>query len=277
MEINKQKNAKAASNLLNESGHNLGREARDRALFDAIAVKYARKDLFASSRFARRQRLLQTVRTLPVKSFGDVLEVGCGAGYSSEYLNGFFSSFTGIDYSQQLIDFANGKFGNGRSRFEVANVKDFRPDREFDMIFMIGVLHHLDDISLCMRRMVEILRPGGWIVVNEPQPANRLIRGLRAARKKVDENYSDEQLQMGFSELVNFFVDAGLEKVEYRPQGIFSTPFAEVVLGPQWITAPVSAVCCLLDRFLESIFPLFSRKISWNAIAKGCKPKRMEF
>ena len=209
-----------------------------------------------------------------MESLGDVLEVGCGAGYSSRYLEGRFSSFTGIDYSEQLIDFANGKFGDGQCRFEVANIKDYLPEQQFDLIFMIGVLHHLDDISLCMARMMEILRPGGWLVANEPQPANRFIRGLRAIRKRMDQNYSDEQSQMAFADLENYFLNAGLDKVESRPQGIFSTPFAEVVLEPQAITAPLSAVCCLLDRFFESTFPRFSRKLSWNAIAKGCKPKR---
>jgi len=253
----------------------IGRESRDRALFDAIAEKYAKKDMFKSSRLARRNRLVRTLDGLDLSGcLGDVLEVGCGAGCSTEYLDGRFLSFTGIDYSEQLIDFANGKFANSRCHFEVANVKDFKPGREFDLIFMIGVLHHLDDISLCIARMVEILRPGGWLVANEPQPANRFIRGLRAIRKKIDQNYSDEQSQMAFADLENYFLNAGLDKIESRPQGIFSTPFAEVVLEPQAITAPLSAVCCLLDRFFESTFPRFSRMLSWNAIAKGCKPKR---
>ncbi len=60
------------------------REARDRELFDTIAEKYTEKDSFSSSRVARRNRLLSSIDCLKSENLGDVLEVGCGGGYSAE-------------------------------------------------------------------------------------------------------------------------------------------------------------------------------------------------
>ena len=56
-----------------------GRRRRDRALFERICEAYARKDLVAASRIARRMRLLQTVKNTGVRPNDDVLEIGCGA------------------------------------------------------------------------------------------------------------------------------------------------------------------------------------------------------
>ena len=55
-------------------------EERDRQFFDGIAKAYCRKDLLPASRAARRQRLEQTLKPLPLSSTCRLLEVGCGDG-----------------------------------------------------------------------------------------------------------------------------------------------------------------------------------------------------
>ena len=67
--------------------------------------------------------------------------------------------------------------------FVTANIKTFTSDGLFDLIFLIGVLHHLDDMEQVLRQLVRLLKPGGWLVASEPQPTNPLVRLARFARK----------------------------------------------------------------------------------------------
>lgn len=53
------------------------------------------------------------------------------------------------------------------------------------------------------------------------------------------------------------------------PQGLFSTPFAEVMLKPAILTGRLSALACETDRFLERSFPDKLKRFSWNLIVKG--------
>lgn len=248
-------------------------EARDKALFDRIAEAYGRKDLEAPSRRARRQRLMQTLAALPVNlGEQELLEAGCGAGFSADYLDGACKSLTGIDYSEGLIDLAQGQAFPGANQFEVANIKEYAPGRSFDVIFMIGVIHHIDDPLPAMRNLVSLLRPGGWLVANEPQPGNPLVHRMRRARKRMDRDYSDEQLELSFDAMRSLYSEAGLTGIRCRAQGLFSTPFAEVVLKPSWLMTPLAHLTCGLDSLLETLPFGLLRHLSWNAVVAGQRP-----
>ncbi len=51
-------------------------------------------------------------------------------------------------------------------RHDILN--DPPPPAEFDLVHTRWLLHHLSDPGEAMRRMVSALRPGGWIVLEEP-------------------------------------------------------------------------------------------------------------
>jgi len=250
----------------------LSRERRDRELFDRIAADYCAKDLHAVARVARKHRLDQTLRTVPIPPAARLLEVGCGAGFSAEYLRGRYSHFCGVDYSEQLIAYARAHFAGPYTRFEAVNLKDFRDEQGFDLVFMIGVLHHVDEVELAMRQLVALLKPGGWLVVNEPQPANPLIRAARRARRRLDRTYSDEQVELSAGQLNAWFERAGLASVRVVPQGLFSTPFAEVPLGPPMLTRSLARLACALDRLVERAAPRPLARVSWNLVAAGQRP-----
>ena len=246
--------------------------ARDRSHFNAIAVSYCVKDLSPSSRSARRQRLQQTLRCVNLSHDITMLEVGCGSGFSAPYLAGMYQRFVGIDYSEELIAYAQAHNVLPGVSFDVADINDFHGEPQFDVALMIGVLHHLDDLALALRVIAERLKPGGWIVANEPQPANPFIRLARKIRKKVDRTYSSDQVELTSAQLTQALIDAGFESVRTTPQGIFSTPFAEVPLKPSFLWRPVASAACLADRALERTLRPLLHSISWNLIASGRKP-----
>lgn len=248
------------------------RERRDRELFDRIAADHCAKDLHPVARVARKHRLEQTLRAVPVPPAARLLEVGCGAGFSAEYFRGRYSHFCGVDYSEQLIAYARAHFAGPDTRFEAVNLNSFRDEQGFDVVFMIGVLHHVDEIESAVRQLVALLRPGGWLVANEPQPANPLIRAARRVRKRLDRAYSPEQVELTAGQLHAWFERAGLASVRVVPQGLLSTPFAEVPMGPPMLTRPLARLTCALDRWLEQAAPRPLARVSWNLVAAGQRP-----
>lgn len=245
------------------------RERRDKKLFDAISESYASKDTLPAQKIARIQRFEQTIRHLHLDSTENVLEIGCGAGFSARYLQGRFRRFTGIDYASNLIDYANVHNRVEQSQFVVANIKTFESDELFDAIFMIGVLHHIEEPVEALRSTLRLLKPGGILAINEPQGANPLIRMARSVRKRLDQTYSDEQVQYRAHTLRSEFIEAGFADIHLVPQGIFSTPFAEVSMPFQTLLSPISKTACWLDSTLEARFPKQLFPISWNLIAVG--------
>ncbi len=256
----------------NETAPASSLEAKDRELFDRIAPSYFEKDLTESSRIARKRRLLKTSETCERSSLGDLLEVGCGGGFVAEYLKGEYATYCGVDYSENLIAFAVERHSDDNVEFHACNIKDFEQDRMFDVVLMVGVLHHLDDMQGILGQILARVRPGGLIVVNEPHPGNPLVTLLRKIRKKTDSNYSEDQVELSWDELKGVFEDAGLEDVRLKAQGIFSTPFAEVVLRPQGLFAPLAKVACLLDDLLEHLPTPILKFLTWNIVAVGRKP-----
>jgi SAM-dependent methyltransferase len=219
------------------------REARDRALFERVAADYHRKDLLPAHRHARRYRLLQSLRHVELPSNCSILEVGCGAGFAADYLRGRYGQFLGIDYSQELIGYARKHNAWNGVRFEVANVNDFESKQKFDLILMIGLLHHLDDPEAILRNMSGYLKPGRWILVQ----------------------YSQKQL-------TDMFHSAGLSDVQVMPQGLFSTPLAEVALPFQGLLAPISTGLCALDGVIERCVGGSLAWPFWNLIVAGRHP-----
>jgi SAM-dependent methyltransferase len=242
---------------------------RDRELFDRIALKYCRKDVLPAHRRAREHRLLQTFAATGMASAGDVLEIGCGAGFAATYLRGRYTSFLGIDHSAELIDCAREINGTDRVSYEVADANEIATDRRFDLILMIGVLHHLPDPAATLGSLTAFLGPNGVIAVNEPLRGNPLIRAARALRKKTDTAYSADQREFSADEIRAVFSNAGCEIVSLTPQGVLSTPLAEVVLPGQWFLEPLSAVACALDTAIERKAGRLLSSAAWNVIAVG--------
>lgn len=249
----------------------MNHEACDQALFDRIAKRYCAKDLRAAPRRARQERLWRTLDILPSAKLGRVLEVGCGAGFSARYLENRYDIFVGVDYSKELVDIARERNAVEGASFVAQNIKDYRPEHLFDTVIMIGVLHHFDDVGSTLKHICGFLRPGGWLVANEPQASNVIIQMLRRARTKLDPSYSADQLQFTPTQIRTCFERAGLISISVFPQGLLSTPFAEKAMWPDRFFLPLAHGACMCDRYLETRLSCRLLPWSWNVVACGKK------
>ena len=241
------------------------RESDDKKLFDDIAANYVKKDLTTYCRVARKLRLVQSLKGIqqPIKK---ILEVGCGAGFSVDYLKGKFINYTGLDYSENLIKYAIKHNSATGVKFECLNINDFNTELKFDVVLMIGVLHHMPKPENVIKSLSRILSPDGIIVVNEPQAGNPFIGLLRKIRKKIDDNYSTDQVEFTKDEIYSMFEKCGYE-VKTFSQGVLSTPLAESRILPEFIGIPLAWIAAILDPLLEKLLSILSiKKLTWNIV-----------
>lgn len=97
-----------------------------------------------------------------------ILEVGCGKGRNAEVLKKHWKAdVVGIDLSPEII--ATAERLHPSVEFQVMSLEslDF-PNQNFDRIYGLDVLEHVDDLAKSADEIVRVLKPKGVLVVNVP-------------------------------------------------------------------------------------------------------------
>ena len=170
------------------------RWSEEAAFFDRAARRIEENHLpidpLALQRYARpvlRKRFNKEYRfkVLGPLEGKTLLDVGCGDGQNSVMLARMGARVTGIDVSPGAIEVARRRAEvNGvadRVRFLCSPVEEAAlPDREFDIVWGEGILHHvLDDLERVLGRLARWTKPDGMLIFSEPinlSPALRRIR-----------------------------------------------------------------------------------------------------
>ena len=143
-----------------------------------------------------------------------ILDLACGKGRYSRYLNQKGYDVTGIDLSEQSINFAK-QFENERLRFERHDMREvFRPG-SFDFILNLftsfGYFDSETENVVALHAAAENLRPGGKLVIDFMN-TNKVIDHLVAEEEKLVEG-------------INFKITRGVEngfiikRIRFRDNG----------------------------------------------------------
>jgi len=131
-------------------------------------------------------------------------------------------SYEGFDYSENLI--AKVKAQDPSLNVRVAEVTSFKSDGKFDLVILIGGLHHVfRHTEEVVRNLSSVLVDGGHFINLEPthnNPIARLAREMIYKRSK----FFDENTERGFDlvELDEVFLTAGFEKADQIYPGLLS-------------------------------------------------------
>lgn len=152
-----------------------------------------------------------------------VLDIGCGTGIFSPFFE--TSSYTGIDIDEKYIDRAKAKYPEHSFQEMDATKLQFDPSI-FDICFISGIIHHLDDSSASkvISEARRVLKTNGCIVVWEDIPTQsswnivgRTIHSLDKGdfirqpgdyRQLIEAEFDIEQsrlMRSGFMDYVVFF------------------------------------------------------------------------
>lgn len=174
-------------------------------------MRYARKPVADPQAY---ERTLERVRAYLTPN-DRVLELGCGTGTTALALAPNAREIVATDYSPNMIAIASSKAeqaGAANVHFRTATPDDPTLAREaFDAVLAMNVLHLLRDTEATVRRVRELVRPGGLFISKTPCVGDqgRVLRvvipvmhalGLAPFVNFVTErSLRDEMLGAGFS------------------------------------------------------------------------------
>lgn len=102
---------------------------------------------------------------------GDVLDVGCGDGWSASLLAPRSRSYVGVDRSERVLEAAERRAesvrcGRGRPRFVQADMEALPFEAAtFDTVLLFHVLPHAEEPARAIAEAARVLRPGGRLAI----------------------------------------------------------------------------------------------------------------
>jgi 2-polyprenyl-3-methyl-5-hydroxy-6-metoxy-1,4-benzoquinol methylase len=121
------------------------------------------KDPYAAAKYDVICRCLTGRRNLTI------LNAGCGSGELSFRLAAAGHRVLGIDPASEYIELAE-KDGRRTDRctFQVASIEAFEPRETFDCVVATDVIEHIADDRAAFNRLVDLVRPGGPVILTVP-------------------------------------------------------------------------------------------------------------
>jgi SAM-dependent methyltransferase len=119
---------------------------------------------------------------------GRALDVGCGTGGLTRRLRAAAPRVTGLDRDEGCVRVARAHPAAADIGYLVADVRSvpLQPG-SFDLVASIAMVHHLD-AEVALRRMSDLLRPGGVLAVvglardSSPADVGRLVPAIAGTR-----------------------------------------------------------------------------------------------
>lgn len=141
--------------------------------FDILAPLYDRLISPPNER-----RIIRLAR-LPVQ--GSLLDVGGGTGRISQYLVGSAKQVVVLDVSHKMLSQAKSKNG----LLPVVSLAEGLPfpSGAFERVVMVDALHHLADQDASILELWRVLKPGGVLVVEEPDIRYFAVKMVALAEK----------------------------------------------------------------------------------------------
>ena len=105
-----------------------------------------------------------------------ILDVGTGNGNFIKIIQSLtdnFESIIGIDQLDIAINTSQKNFTDERISFQKMDAfnMDFKDDT-FDLVCLSNSLHHLRDVNGMLKEMARVLKPGGFLLINEMMSDN---------------------------------------------------------------------------------------------------------
>ena len=146
-----------------------------------------------------------------------VADVGCFSGNLLHLLRGSLpqAELAGYDIVDAVIERNRRNTGLAGIAFHAADILDFTPDRQFDLVITNAMIGTLQDVAAALRNIAAMLKPGGRYVCFDwfhPYPHELVIGETSAVFPHGVRFYF-----RSYAAMTALLKDCGLADVEFRP------------------------------------------------------------
>lgn len=150
----------------------------------------------------RTQAAHDLAASINISRPAQIVDIGCGPGNSTFVLREKYptAEITGIDSSEEMIESA--RKADPDEKWIVADIRKWKPEGKFDIVFSNAVLQWLPDHENLVRQLFEIVHSKGVLAVQVP--AN-FDSPLHKALTKVSESREWKEKMAGCREALNYY------------------------------------------------------------------------
>ncbi len=133
-----------------------------------------------------------------------ILDAGCGMGRNSYWpLRWGAKAVVAFDFDERSVEAAKknlAEFNNVELLFK--SIYDIDWQARFDIAFSIGVIHHLKDPQLALKKLVQSLKPGGTLLIwlYSYEGNEWIVRYINPIRKNITS-----KLPVGLVHFLSYF------------------------------------------------------------------------
>jgi ubiquinone/menaquinone biosynthesis C-methylase UbiE len=125
-----------------------------------------------------------------------VLDVGCGSGVITNVFAKRYpmSQFIGLDFADSIEYASKMSVGNTNSTFVKQNFLEFDAGQQFDRVICQGVLHHIPNADLAVKKLKNLVAPGGKLLLGLYHPWGKICKKIINIDYKHQVLYQDQEL-----------------------------------------------------------------------------------
>ena len=173
-----------------------GRRLKDRSLGLLQAGMFTQSESEAEERWEIERREVTELLAEVIRPGDEILEPGCGTGRWTRELVRMGARVVGFDACREFIEVAReiegGDLHPSRAAYLISDVLGFHSDRQFNGVFVSGLLQYLSDAELCRFNNLVINRtkPGGWLCIKQTVSLARRLELRGYFSETMKEEYS---------------------------------------------------------------------------------------
>lgn len=142
---------------------------------------------------------------LKFKPGGKALELGCYHGAFTQIILKHFEDVTVIEASDECIGIANERTG-GKARFINSTFEGADLKEQFDAVFLIHTLEHIDDHVGVLSKIKQWIKPGGLLFMASPN-ANAPSRQIAVKMGLITHNSAITPAEKEHGHTVTYTLD----------------------------------------------------------------------
>lgn len=147
--------------------HRIGAQGREHALGKP----------FSDNERGRWLQIIGSMLDLLPEPPARVLDLGCGTGWTTEFLHRSGYDAVGADIAPDMIELARSHPDRAAITFVVGDYESVSGLGTFDAVTFFDCLHHADDERAALQAAFDALAPGGRVVLSEPGVGHHLTPG----------------------------------------------------------------------------------------------------